>query len=192
MHLARQPATMMLADGTFRGGRRIFVAPGCGERIGPVREVNRLVDCAEEFTEFATAHAHRLRWTAFLLCGDWHMAQDLTQMTFTSVFLAWRRISPDAVPAYAHRTLVNNYLAVRRKRSTAEEPVAIPQVPALPVNTTELRLVLLQALATLTPKARAVVILRYWEDLSIDQVAELLGCSAGTVKSHSARALEKL
>jgi RNA polymerase sigma-70 factor (sigma-E family) len=156
------------------------------------KEVSRHVDSAEEFTEFATAHAHRLRWTALLLCGDWHTAQDLTQITLASVFLAWRRIRPDSVPAYAHRTLVNSYLAVKRKRSESELPVAVPRERPAPAHMTELRLVLLQALATLTPKARAVVVLRYWEDLCIEQVAEVLGCSAGTVKSQSARALEKL
>jgi RNA polymerase sigma-70 factor (sigma-E family) len=147
---------------------------------------------AEEFTEFATAHVHRLRWTAFLLCGDWHTAQDLTQTTLTNVFLAWRRIKRDAVPAYAHRTLVNSYLAARRKRSEAELPVADPGERAAPAHPAELRVVLLQALATLTPRARAVLVLRYWEDLTIDQAAEVLGCSPGTVKSQTARALGKL
>lgn len=150
------------------------------------------MDGAEEFTEFAAAHVHRLRWTAFLLCGDWHAAQDLTQVTLANVFLAWGRIRPDAVPAYAHRTLVNSYLTVKRKRSESELPVAAPRERPAPSQMTELRLVLLQALATLPPRARAVVVLRYWEDLSIDQVAGVLGCSAGTVKSQSARALEKL
>lgn len=150
------------------------------------------MDGAGEFTQFAAAHAHRLRWTAFLLCGDWHTAQDLTQATLANVFLAWGRIRPDAVPAYAHRTLVNSYLGGKRKKSAAELPVALPRERPAPVPATELRLVLLQALATLTPRARAVVVLRYWEDLSIDQVAGVLGCSAGTVKSQSARALGKL
>jgi len=69
------------------------------------------VDRAEEFTEFAGAHAHRLRWpTALLLCADWHTAQDLTQATLASAFIAWRRVRPDAAPAYAQRTLVNKYL----------------------------------------------------------------------------------
>jgi RNA polymerase sigma-70 factor (sigma-E family) len=150
------------------------------------------VDRTEEFTEFVVAHGHRLRWTAFLLCGDWHTAQDLTQTTLAKVFLAWRRIRHDAVPAYAHRTLVNSYLGTKRKRSGTELPVAVLRERPVPVQATELRLVLLQALATLTPKARAVVVLRYWEDLSIDQVAEVLGCSAGTVKSQTSRALDKL
>ena len=91
------------------------------------KEVSRHVDAAEEFTEFATTHAHRLRWTALLLRGDWHTAQDLTQITLASVFLAWRRIRLDAVPAYAHRTLVNSYLGVKRKRSESELPVAVPR-----------------------------------------------------------------
>jgi RNA polymerase sigma-70 factor (sigma-E family) len=154
--------------------------------------VGQQVDQSAEFTEFATAHARRLRWTALLLCGDWHTAQDLTQATLTSVFLAWRRIGPDAVPAYAHRTLVNKYLAARRRRSGTELLVAAPRERAAPDQPAELRLVLLEALATLTPQARAVVVLRYWQDLSIEQVAEMLGCPPGTVKSQAARALDKL
>ena len=148
---------------------------------------------AEEFTEFAPIASPRLRRTAFLLCGDWHTAEDLTQTALAKMFVSWRRInSKDAVQAYATRTLVNSYLASRRRKRAAElllsrlpERTAQPQEP-------ELRLVVLDALAALPPKARAVVVLRYWEDLSVEQVAELLGCSTGNVKSQSARALDKL
>jgi RNA polymerase sigma-70 factor (sigma-E family) len=151
------------------------------------------VDCPEEFIEFAGAEAARLRRTAFLLCGDWHTAQDLTQTTLASVFVAWHRIERrEGVHAYAHRTLVNSYLALRRKRSSTELlATGVPDRGTRP-GTTELRLVLLKALAALSPRARAVVVLRYWEDRSIDQVAAMLGCSAGNVKSMSSRALERL
>jgi RNA polymerase sigma-70 factor (sigma-E family) len=151
------------------------------------------MECPEDFTEFAAAEMVRLRRTAYLLCGDWHTAEDLTQVALTRTLLAWRRISKrENAHAYAHRTLVNAYLAQRRTRKSGEIPVDSLPEPVGPVVTTDLRVVLMGALATLPPQARAVVVLRYWEDMSIDQVAEVLRCSAGTVKSQSARSLKKL
>jgi RNA polymerase sigma-70 factor (sigma-E family) len=150
----------------------------------------------DEFTVFAEAASSRLMATAFLLCGDWHTAEDLAQTTLAKVFAAWWRIrSRDAVHVYAQRTLLNTYLAHYRRRQRRE--MLVPDVAALAERgvepqTPELRLALIDALAMLPPKARAVVVLRYWEDMSIDQVAALLGCSAGNVKSQSARALDKL
>lgn len=151
------------------------------------------VKSAEDFTEFATAASPRLRRTAFLLCGDWHTAEDLAQTTLAKMFVSWRRISKrDAVQAYATRTLVNSYLASRRGKRAAE--LLLGRLPERSVEpqAAELRIMVLDALATLPPKARAVVVLRYWEDLSVEQVADLLGCSPGNVKSQSARSLDKL
>jgi RNA polymerase sigma-70 factor (sigma-E family) len=151
------------------------------------------VTSAEEFIEFAAAAAPRLRRTAFLLCGDWHIAEDLAQTTLAKVFGSWRRISrQDAADAYATRTLVNTYLADRRRKRVEE--VLTDQLPERPAEAQapELRMVVLGALAALPPGARAVVVLRYWEDMSVEQVAALLGCSTGNVKSQSARALDKL
>ena len=148
---------------------------------------------AEEFTEFAAAASPRLRRTAFLLCGDWQAAEDLTQATLAKVFVAWRRISRrDAALSYATRTLAITYLAAQRRRRVSELLTSRPPGRAADPGTPELRVVVLDALATLPPKARAVVVLRYWEDLSVEQVAVLLGCSPGNVKSQSARSLDKL
>jgi RNA polymerase sigma-70 factor (sigma-E family) len=147
----------------------------------------------DEFTEFVMGIAPRLRRTAFLLCGDWHTAEDLGQTTVAKLYLSWRRISRrEAADAYAMRILVNTYLADRRKKRHVEQPMA--DVPEYPVEWSgpELRIVVLNALATLPPGARAVVVMRYWADLSVDQVAAALGCSPGNVKSQSARALAKL
>jgi RNA polymerase sigma-70 factor (sigma-E family) len=150
----------------------------------------------DEFTLFAEAASSRLVATAFLLCGDWHTAEDLAQATLAKVFAAWWRIrNRDAVHAYAQRTLLNTYLAHYRRRQRREVLTAdVTELPdqVIDPQTPELRLALIDALATLPPKARAVVVLRYWEDMSIDQVAALLGCSTGNVKSQSARALDKL
>jgi RNA polymerase sigma-70 factor (sigma-E family) len=148
---------------------------------------------AEEFIEFATVTSPRLRRTAFLLCGDWHTAEDLAQTTLVKVFASWRRISrKEAADTYATRTLVNTYLADRRRKRVGEVLTATLPERAIQPQTPEIRVVVLDALATLPPKARSVVVLRYWSDLSVDQVAAVLGCSAGNVKSQSARALDKL
>jgi RNA polymerase sigma-70 factor (sigma-E family) len=151
------------------------------------------VTSTEEFVEFASAMSPRLRRTAFLLCGDWHTAEDLAQTALTKVFVSWRKIRrQDAVHAYTHRTLVNAYLAHRRLKRTGELltvsfPERAAQDPA-----PETRMMLLEALATLPPRTRAVVVLRYWADLSVEQVAEVMGCSTGNVKKLSSRALDKL
>jgi RNA polymerase sigma-70 factor (sigma-E family) len=151
------------------------------------------VTSAEEFIEFATAASPRLRRTAFLLCGNWHTAEDLAQTTLAKMFVSWRRVSqPEAAHAYATRTLVNCYLAGRRRKRATELLLSRPPDRAVEPQAPELRLLVLDALATLPPRARAVVVLRYWEDLSVEQVAQLLGCSPGNVKSQSARSLDKL
>jgi RNA polymerase sigma-70 factor (sigma-E family) len=151
------------------------------------------VASAEEFAEFATVTSPRLRRTAFLLCGDWHTAEDLAQTTLAKMFGSWSRISrKDAADAYATRILVNTYLADRRRKHVGEVLTGtLPERPARPQEP-ETRMVVLDALAALPPRARAVVVLRYWSDLSVEQVAAVLGCSAGNVKSQSARALDKL
>jgi RNA polymerase sigma-70 factor (sigma-E family) len=150
----------------------------------------------DEFTAYADAASSGLLGTAFLLCGDWHTAEDLTQTTLAKLFASWHRIRDrDAVHAYARRTLLNTYLIdcrrkLRREVLTGDAGRLADR--AVESQNPELRLALTDALATLAPKARAVVVLRYWEDMSVDQVAALLGCTPGNVKSQSARSLEKL
>jgi len=151
------------------------------------------VTSAEEFAEFAEVMSPRLRRTAFLLCGDWHTAEDLAQTALAKVFVSWRKIRrQNAVHAYANRTLVNAYLAHRRLKRTSELLTASLPERAVQEPAPETRLMLLDALAALPPRSRAVVVLRYWADLSVEQVAEVMGCSAGNVKGLSARALDKL
>jgi RNA polymerase sigma-70 factor (sigma-E family) len=147
----------------------------------------------EEFAEFAETAFPQLRRTAFLLCGNWHTAEDLVQTTLARVFVSWRKIRRrDAARAYAARTLVNTYLAEKRSKRSSE--ILTDRFPDRPVgpHAPETRMVVLSVLATLPPRARAVVVLRYWEDLSVDQVAAMLGCSPGNVKSLAAGALGKL
>jgi len=148
---------------------------------------------ATEFAEFASAASPRLRRTAFLLCGNWHTAEDLAQTALAKVFASWPRIRRrGAADAYATRTLVNTFLADRRLRRHGEILTARLPERAAGGPAPETRIVVLDALAMLPPQSRATVILRYWVDLNVDQTAAVLGCSPGTVKSTTARALARL
>lgn len=148
------------------------------------------------FTEFAAAAAPRLRQTAYLVCGDWHLAEDLTQIALEKVYVAWRRVErADNPEAYAKRIVLNAYLDRRRLRSSGEvtglEPYELDR-PAPDADTADLRLTLREALLQLPPRTRAVVVLRHWEDQSVESTAELLGMSVSAVKSAAPRGLAQL
>ena len=146
----------------------------------------------EEFAEFAHAHADRLRNTAYMLCRDWHLAQDLTQTALTRLFLSWRRaVQADNLVAYAQKILLRAYLDHRRRRSSSETVPGVLHEPAYRHNP-DLRLTMLDALGRLPARDRAIVILRYFEDLSVEQVAEALEVPVGVVKSQTRRSLAKL
>jgi RNA polymerase sigma-70 factor (sigma-E family) len=146
----------------------------------------------EEFAEFAAAHAQRLRTTAFMLCRDWHLAQDLTQNALTKLFLSWRRaVQADNLLAYAQKILLRAYLDHRRRRSSAEAIPGVLHEPAYRHNP-ELRLTMLDALGRLPARDRAIVILRYFEDYSVEQVADVLDVPVSVVKSQTRRSLAKL
>jgi RNA polymerase sigma-70 factor (sigma-E family) len=147
----------------------------------------------EEFTEYATASATRLRSIAYLMCRDWHQAQDLTQSALAKVFVAWPRIRRrDNVDAYARQVLVREFLNGKRKSSSTERPVAeVPEGFARP-DRPELRLTLIDALGRLPANRRAAVVLRYWEDHSIERVAEIMRTTPGAVRSHCFRGLQDL
>lgn len=150
----------------------------------------------EEFADYAAARQSHLKRTAFLLCGDWHEAQDLTQTALLNLCKAWPRAKrADSIDAYAQKTLINAYLGGRRKRIREREVHAAVAVTATPFahdDQPDLRLALLAALAELPPRGRAVVVLRFWADFSIEATAAALECSTGNVKSHSSRALVRL
>jgi RNA polymerase sigma-70 factor (sigma-E family) len=143
-----------------------------------------------EFSDFAEAAVVRLRQTAFLLSRDWHLAQDLTQITLAKVYVKWRRI--DDPHAYAKKILLRAFLDHKRRRSSDE--LAVEELPEAPTadDGRDLRLTLFEALGRLPPRDRAIVVLRYWEDLSVRDVAALLGLSEGNVKIQSMRSLAKL
>lgn len=148
-----------------------------------------------DFEQYVAARRTSLRRTAYLLCGDWDRAEDVVQDALARLYVHWRRASrAGSVDAYARRTVVNAFLAEgrrpwRRERSTA----AVPDTAyADPTTTSDSRDALLQALAQLGPSQRAIVVLRYWDDLSIEETAEILGTSTGNVKSQAARGLAHL
>jgi RNA polymerase sigma-70 factor (sigma-E family) len=145
-----------------------------------------------EFTAYAAASAGRLRDTAYLMCRDWHLADDLTQAALTKLYVAWSRVSrAEDVDAYARKVLLRTYLDHRRRRSTAE--VVTPTVPEVATGESpDLRLTLVDALALLKPQDRAILVLRYWEDYSVEQVASLLEIREGAVRTRTMRALAKL
>ncbi|MFD7646209.1 SigE family RNA polymerase sigma factor [Streptomyces sp. CBG33] len=148
-----------------------------------------------DFETFAAAHWPRLLRTAYLLTGDHHEAEDLVQVTLAKLFPAWPRVRGlDEPDAYVRRALVNNNLSRFRKRRVVQ--LLTPRLPERAQEggaaRTEERSLLLEALGTLPPRQRAVVVLRYWEDLSEQQAAEVLGCSPGNVKSQASRGLRKL
>jgi RNA polymerase sigma-70 factor (sigma-E family) len=148
----------------------------------------------EEFVEFATASSAGLRHAAYLLTGDRHAAEEAVQTALVRTYAAWSRVRRDDAFAYARRTLVN-YVTDRWRRKLKEYPTGdLPEHPAGPdiADEVALRQWVTGALATLTARERAVIVLRYLFDLPEAAVARDLGITAGTVKSTSSRALAKL
>ncbi|MGW8764850.1 SigE family RNA polymerase sigma factor [Streptomyces sp. NPDC055815] len=149
------------------------------------------------FAEFAVAAWPRLVRTAQLLTGDFHEAEDLVQTTLAKVYGRWRRVPRAEIDLYVRRALINNNLSrIRRKRVvhllTPVLPESLRHTAAGHAEAVEERAGLLAALADLSARQRAVMVLRYWEDLTEPQIASVLGCSLGTVKSHARRGLAAL
>ncbi|MDH6136955.1 RNA polymerase sigma-70 factor (sigma-E family) [Kitasatospora sp. MAA4] len=151
-----------------------------------------------EFTEFVASRTGWLRKVAYLLCGDWHRADDLVQETITKLYTHWGRVSrADNVDGYARRVLVNTFLAEQRSpwgRLTLRRggDVDLDVEAAVTHADLEASLDLRQALSALPPRQRAAVVLRYYCDLSIEQAADALGCSSGNIKSQTSRGLDTL
>jgi RNA polymerase sigma-70 factor (sigma-E family) len=149
----------------------------------------------DDFASYYNARAEHMRTTAYLLCGDWHLAQDLVQLTFTKLYRVWRRIERhQTLDQYARRVLLRAFLDERRRPWRREVPTEVidPPLPAAPVGSPDDRIVLKAALGHLPPRQRAVIVLRFWADLPVDEVAAVLGCSIGTVKSQTSDGLANL
>jgi len=151
----------------------------------------------EEFGEFMRDRASLLHQSAYLLCGDWHLAHDLVQDTLVKAYQHWPRVrQADSPDAYVRRILLNEVRGRWRRRERAVPVSRFPEgrEPVAPDAIDELtrRAGLLQALLALPLRQRATIILRYLEGMSERETAAALGCSEGTVKSQSARALGTL
>jgi RNA polymerase sigma-70 factor (sigma-E family) len=143
------------------------------------------------FEEFVAARSSRLLRTAYLLTRDHGLAEDLLQTALTRAYLAWSRIEGDPEP-YVRRILVNTFASWWRRKWNAEQPTAeLPDAGRHDERAGESG-DLWDALGRLPRRQRAVVVLRYFEDLTEAQTAELLGISVGTVKSQTSKALAKL
>jgi RNA polymerase sigma-70 factor (sigma-E family) len=161
------------------------------------------------FRDSVAARQHALLRSGWLLTGDWQRAEDLLQSSLAKVWPHWTRVVAAGDPeAYVRRVQVTTFLTWRRRRWSGEEPRGA--VPDCALGTTgtagpsgtagaiaatdavDLREALTRALLTLPPEQRAVLVLRFYEDLSVEQTAAVLGCPVGTVKSQTARALDRL
>jgi RNA polymerase sigma-70 factor (sigma-E family) len=153
------------------------------------------LDRNDSFREFVAGHQQALMRTAYLLTGDPHLAEDLLQSVLLKVLRRWSRLSRVERPeAYARKALVNQYISWRRPRRAGAElsTAAPPERPYSSEDATIVRVVMRQALMRLPPRQRAVIVLRYYEDRTERETAELLGCSVGTVKSQAHYALARL
>ena len=160
---------------------------------GRKRPGTRMTD-AEDFDAFVAAQYGALVRTAYLLTQDRQLAEDLVQTSLARCWLAWHRIEGDNPLPYVRRTLVNTYTSWWRRRWNGEHPTG--DLPEQPVtggqagidDQTDLR----TALARLPKRMRAVIVLRFYEDLTEAEAARLLNCSIGNIKSQTSRALAKL
>lgn len=150
-----------------------------------------------DFADFVRHQSTPMLRSAWLLTGgDWALAEDLVQTALGETWRHWDRVAlMDAPGAYAHKAMVNTFLSWRRRRWTRE--IATAEFPEHVSHTGGFRRVdmrdsLRRALGELTARQRAVVMLRYFEDRSEAETAEIMGCSAGTVKSQASRALARL
>jgi RNA polymerase sigma-70 factor (sigma-E family) len=147
----------------------------------------------EEFTEFVHASWPALYRTAYLILGDRGLAEDLVQTALAKTYASWTRVRDlESARAYARTTMVNTATSwFRRKGWRNEQPTEHVQESGYDDDPT-VRPAMMQTLAQLPPRQRAVVVLRFYDDLSVADTAQALGCAEGTVKSQTSDALATL
>ncbi|MCX4395590.1 SigE family RNA polymerase sigma factor [Streptomyces sp. NBC_00053] len=148
----------------------------------------------DQYLEFVAERAKALYRSAYVLAaGDTYLAEDLVQETLSRVYVHWKRVArADSPAAYAQTVLVRTSLTLRRRRSTGERPTGNMPDSAAAGPDAALRLTLLDALGQLPPRDRAVLLLRYWEDRSIEETAGMLRLSSSAVRSRGTRALNRV
>lgn len=150
---------------------------------------------AGEFTSFVVTSQPGLRRTAYLMCGDWQLASDFVQEAFIRVYRHWPRLRGEAeARSYARKALVSAVIDAKRRRSSTEVPVDGVRDLEGPDDAERAadRELLTRCLAQVPARQRACLVLRYYDDLPVSEVATALGISEGTVKSQTARGLETL
>ncbi len=154
------------------------------------------IEDRQEFANYFAARRDTVRRMAYLLCGDWHWADDLTQITFVRLADAWARVrDPAALDAFTRTCLIRVYLAEsRRLFRRRERASAVPPEVSLADHADRVtaRLDVVEAMGTLPPRQRATLVCRFYEGLSVQETAEVLDCSAGTVKTQTSRGLATL
>jgi RNA polymerase sigma-70 factor (sigma-E family) len=149
-----------------------------------------------DFTEFVQARLDGLRRFAYLLAGDPHRSDDVVSAALAKLYRHWGKVSRLESPdGYLRRMLITTYLDEKRRPWRHEYSVdELPEPAEPPSGEPELvdRLTLMSLLERLPPRRRAVLVLRYFEDLTVEQTAEVLGCAPGTVKAHTHHALAAL
>lgn len=145
-----------------------------------------------EFVQFVLASQPQLLRLAYLVCGDWHRAEDIVQTALTKLYVRWSHVRRDeGAQPYVRRTVVNAAIDERRRPWRREHPV--PELPEMPQEDSQsMDAAVIDALMSLAAKQRAVIVLRYIEDLDVAQTADILGISPGTIKSQAAKALATL
>lgn len=157
-------------------------------RVNPER-----IDQDADFTAFAQSCQLRMVRSAYLICGDRHLAEDLVQGALIKVALRWRAVRDGAPEAYLRTILYRDAVSWWRRRRREVSVTAVPEQRGPDHSEpTDLRVVFAAALRRLTPRQRAVLVLRYYEDLSEARTAEVLGIAVGTVKSQHSVALRRL
>ena len=152
------------------------------------------MDATDDYTEYVRSRLNQLRRAAYLLCGDWDRGDDVVQKVLTDLYVCWSRASRvENLDSYVRTMLFRRFLDERRlgwwrrvrlSETLAEIPIAEPDTAA--------RIDVRAALALVPPRQRAVLVLRYFHDQSVEQTAETLRCSPGTVKSQTSRGLAAL
>jgi RNA polymerase sigma-70 factor (sigma-E family) len=152
------------------------------------------VAASEGFEDFVSARGQALQRFAYLLTGDWALAEDLVQTAFSRAYPRWSRIVSGEPEAYVRKIMVNTWSSWWRRRWRGELPaISLPEIAARdPYQDVDRRHAVRSALAGLPHRQRVVLVLRYHEDMSELQVAEMLGISVGTVKSQASKALARL
>lgn len=147
----------------------------------------------DEFARYFGARVRSLRAAAYSLCGDWHEAEDITQTALLTLYRVWPRLEHATLDAYARKVVLRVYLSERRRPFRRREDLtdSVPELGAEQVGFED-RTLVLSALSAMAPKQQEVLVLRYLHDLSVEETAEELGLSTGTVKSQSARGLATL